>query len=182
MGEQRGELGGTEFLKTVHGQVRGVPPRVDLVRELAVQQLFPALVAERLIESAHDVSDGGFAVALAECCFDTNGVGVSVDIPAAVGDPWAGAAADAMADEQTLFGESAPVIIVSTSSAQADVVVARALAVGIPARVIGRTGGAQIRITIDGRDALVLPVAEAEATWGSAIETRMTTSGRAGAA
>jgi phosphoribosylformylglycinamidine synthase len=182
MGEQRGELGGTEFLKTVHGQVRGVPPRVDLVRELAVQQLFPALVAERLIESAHDVSDGGFAIALAECCFDTNGVGVSVDVPAAVGDPWAGAAADAMADEQTLFGESAPVIIVSTSPAQADVVVARALAVGIPARVIGRTGGAQIRIAIDGRDALALPVAEAETTWGSAIETRMTTSRRAGAA
>src|SRR6187549_152982 len=48
MGEQRGELGGSEYLKTVHGQVRGVPPRVDLVRERAVQQLFPALVAERL--------------------------------------------------------------------------------------------------------------------------------------
>ena len=80
MGEQRGELGGSEYLKTVHGQVRGVPPRVDLARERAVQQLFPALVAERLIESAHDVSDGGLAVTLAECCFDTDGVGVSVDL------------------------------------------------------------------------------------------------------
>ncbi len=116
MGEQRGELGGSEFLKTVHGQVRGVPPRVDLERELAVQRIFPALVAERLIESAHDVSDGGLTVTLAECCFDTNGVGVSVDIPAAIGEPWAGAASDAMADEQTLFGESAPIIVVSTAA------------------------------------------------------------------
>src|SRR6185436_13310030 len=39
MGEQRGELGGSEYLKTVHGQVRGIPPRIDLARELAVQQL-----------------------------------------------------------------------------------------------------------------------------------------------
>ena len=126
MGEQRGELGGSEYLKTVHGQVRGVPPRVDLARERAVQQLFPALVAERLIESAHDVSDGGLAVTLAECCFDTDGIGVNVDVPAAIGEPWAGAPAGAVADEQTLFGESAPMIVVSTAAAQADAVVARA--------------------------------------------------------
>jgi phosphoribosylformylglycinamidine synthase len=181
MGEQRGELGGSEFLKTVHGQVRGVPPHADLEREHAVQQIFPALVAERLIESAHDVSDGGFAVALSECCFDTNGVGVTVDVPAAIGEPWAGAPADAVTDEQTLFGESAPLIVVSTAPEHADVVVARAIAAGIPARAIGRTGGAHIRITVDGRDALALTVAEAEMAWGSAIEARMT-SRRAGVA
>ena len=181
MGEQRGELGGSEYLKTVHGQVRGIPPRIDLARELAVQQLLPALIAGRLIESAHDVSDGGLAVTLAECCFDTEGVGVSVDVPAAIGEPWAGAQDGAVADEQTLFGESAPMVVVSTVAAQADAVVARATAAGIPARIIGRTGGAQIRIAIDGRDALALTVAEAETTWGTAIEARMT-SRRAGAA
>jgi phosphoribosylformylglycinamidine synthase len=180
MGEQRGELGGSEYLKTVHGQVRGVPPRVDLARELAVQQLLPALVAERLVESAHDVSDGGIAIAIAECCFDTDGLGVAVDLPAAVGEPWAGAATGA-ADEQTLFGESAPVIVVSAAAADADAVVARANAAGIPTRVIGRTGGAHIRIAIDGREALALSVAEAETAWGTAIEARMT-SRRAGAA
>ncbi len=181
MGEQRGELGGGEYLKTVHGLVRGVPPRVDLARERAVQQLFPALVAERLIESAHDVSDGGLAVTLAECCFDTDGIGVIVDLPAATGEAWAGAAAGAAADEQTLFGESAPIIVVSTAAAQADAVIARAVAAGLPARAIGRTGGTQIRIGIDGREALVLTVAEAETAWGTAIEARMT-SRRAGAA
>jgi len=165
----------------VHGQVRGVPPRVHLARERAVQELFPALVAERLIESAHDVSDGGLAVTLAECCFDTDGIGVDADVPAAIGEPWAGAQDGTIADEQTLFGESAPMVVVSTVAAQADAVVARATAAGIPARIIGRTGGAQIRIAIDGRDALALTVAEAETTWGTAIEARMT-SRRAGAA
>ena len=181
MGEQRGELGGSEYLKTVHGQVRGIPPRIDLARERAVQQLLPTLIAGRLIESAHDVSDGGLAVALAECCFDTDGLGVTVDVPAAIGEPWAGAQDGTIADEQTLFGESAPMVVVSTVAAQADAVVARATAAGIPARIIGRTGGAQIRIAIDGRDALALTVAEAETTWGTAIEARMT-SRRAGAA
>jgi len=118
---------------------------------------------------------------VAECCFDTDGIGVSVDVPAAIGEPWAGASAGSVADEQTLFGESAPLIVVSTAAAHADTVVARAVAAGIPARVIGRTGGAQIRIAIDGREALALTVAEAENAWGTAIEARMTAR-RAGAA
>jgi phosphoribosylformylglycinamidine synthase len=181
MGEQRGELGGSEYLKTVHAQVRGVPPRVDLGRERALQQLLPALIRERLIESAHDVSDGGLAIAIAESCFDTNGVGVAVDVPAATGEPWAGAATSGPADEQTLFGESAPLVVVSAAPDHADAVVARAVAAGIPARVIGRTGGAHIRIAVDGREALALTVAEAEQAWGTAIEARMTQR-RAGAA
>jgi phosphoribosylformylglycinamidine synthase subunit PurL len=165
----------------VHGQVRGVPPCVHLACERAVQQLFPALVAERLIESAHDVSDGGLAITLAECCFDTDGIGVSVDLPAATGEAWAGATDGVVADEQTLFGESAPMIVVSTAAAHADAVVARAVSAGIPARVIGRTGGSHIRIAIAGREALALTVAEAETAWGTAIEARMT-SRRTGAA
>jgi len=182
MGENRGELGGSEYLKTVHGQGRGVPPRVDLAAERAVQQLLPSLIGARLIESAHDVSEGGLAVTLAECCFDTNGIGVSVDLPAAAGEPWAGASAvTSVADEQTLFGESAPLVVVSARASQADAVLAKAKAAGVPARAIGRTGGSHVRVAIGGRDVLALTVAEAEHTWGTAIEARMT-SRRAGAA
>jgi phosphoribosylformylglycinamidine synthase len=181
MGENRGELGGSEYLKTVHGQVRGVPPRVDLAAERAVQQLLPALIADRLIDSAHDVSEGGLAVTLAECCFDTNGIGVSVDLQAAAGEPWAGAPGPAPADEQTLFGESAPQVVVSTRAASAEAVLAKAKAAGVPARVIGRTGGSHVRVAIAGREVLALTVAEAEQAWGTAIEARMT-SRRAGAA
>ena len=181
MGENRGELGGSEYLKTVHGQVRGVPPRVDLAAERAVQRLLPELIGARLIESAHDASEGGLAVTLAECCFDTNGVGVTVDLPPASGEPWASAAGPAVADEQTLFGESAPLVVVSAPASHADAVLAKAKAAGVSARAIGRTGGSHVRAAIGGREVLALTVAEAEHAWGTAIEARMT-SRRAGAA
>ena len=73
LGEGRGELGGSEYLKVVHGLVRGVPPALDLDAERALQALLVALADERLVRSAHDCSDGGLAVTLAECCFDTGG-------------------------------------------------------------------------------------------------------------
>ena len=82
LGENRGELGGSEYLQTVHGLLRGVPPAIDLKQERALQTLLPALASEKLIQSAHDISEGGFAVALAECCFDTGGRGADVDLPA----------------------------------------------------------------------------------------------------
>ena len=67
LGEGSGELGGSEYLKVVHGLVRGVPPVLTLERERALQTLLVRLAEARLIRSAHDCSDGGIAVALAEC-------------------------------------------------------------------------------------------------------------------
>src|SRR4029077_1774474 len=78
LGEDRGELGGSEYLKTVHGLVRGDAPELDLGRERALLSLVPSAAADGLLRSAHDGSDGGMAVTLAECCFDTGGVGTSV--------------------------------------------------------------------------------------------------------
>src|SRR4029450_13514788 len=65
-GEGRGELGGSEYLKIIHSLVRGEPPAIDLDAERALQDLLVALASERLLHSAHDCSDGGVAVALAE--------------------------------------------------------------------------------------------------------------------
>src|SRR6185295_3149653 len=81
LGEGRGELGGTEYLKVMHDLVRGEPPSIDLDAERALQNLLVALATERLIHSAHDCSDGGLVVALAESCFDTQGMGAEVSIP-----------------------------------------------------------------------------------------------------
>ena len=127
------------------------------------------------------MSEGGVAVTLAECCFDTGGIGVTVDLPAAAGPARPAAPAGPASDEQALFGESVPVVIVSADPAKADAVVARAQAAGIPARVVGRSGGSEIRIAIAGREALALGVAEEEQAWGTASEARMT-GRRAGAA
>src|SRR4029077_20468555 len=83
LGADRGELGGSEYLKVVHNLVRGVPPVLDLEAERALQALLVTLADEGLARSAHDCSDGGLAVTAAECCFDTVGIGanISVDAP-----------------------------------------------------------------------------------------------------
>jgi phosphoribosylformylglycinamidine synthase len=168
IGENRGELGGSEYLKTVCGLVRGLPPAIDLAREKAVQRLLPSLVRDELVLSAHDVSDGGLAVTLAECCFDTGGRGADVDLPGVAphGAPFSSSIA-------TLFGESAPQVVVSVAPDRVDEVVARATAEGLPARVIGRTGGTLLRVRIDGQEALSVDVTEAETIWATAIERRL---------
>src|SRR6266446_3416682 len=80
LGEGRGELGASQYLETVHDLVRGLPPKLDVAAEKLLQRLLVDLAAERLIRSAHDCSDGGLAVTLAECCFDTAGSGAEVSI------------------------------------------------------------------------------------------------------
>src|SRR5580765_2122649 len=101
-GEGRSELGGSEYLKVVYDLVQGVPPALDLERERGLQELVVALAEERLIRSAHDCSDGGLAVTLAECCFDSAGIGADVSI-----DRLAVARAESVNRAAALFGESA---------------------------------------------------------------------------
>jgi phosphoribosylformylglycinamidine synthase II len=163
LGEGRGELGGSEYLLAVHGLIRGVPPALDLARERALLALMASLAAEKRLRSAHDCAEGGLAIALAECCFDSNGCGANVDIPAvttAAGlDPLAAA----------LFGESAGRIIVSVNPDATSGVLAAARAAGVPAARIGRTGGSSIRIAVDRRVAIDCPIADAESRWASSL-------------
>jgi phosphoribosylformylglycinamidine (FGAM) synthase-like enzyme len=80
LGDNSGELGGSEYLATIHGKVAGKPPAIDLKREAALQALIVKLIRDGCIESAHDCSEGGLAITLAECTFDTGGLGVSANI------------------------------------------------------------------------------------------------------
>ncbi|MEZ5418988.1 MAG: phosphoribosylformylglycinamidine synthase subunit PurL [Vicinamibacterales bacterium] len=167
LGDNLGELGGSEFLARLLGRVQGAPPALDLEREGALQRLIVSLVGEGLVESAHDCSDGGLAVTVAECTFGAGGIGVDVSVPAVSGVPAAYAAA------ATLFGESASRIIVSAAPDAAGRVLAAAEAAGVPAAVIGRTGGDRIRIGVDGATAVDMAVAEAERVWATSIGQRM---------
>src|SRR5688572_18827257 len=83
LGEPAGALGGSEYLNTVHQTIAGDAPALDLDRERALIALLSRAAAERLIQSAHDCSDGGIAVTLAECSFDSSGVGCTIDLPRA---------------------------------------------------------------------------------------------------
>jgi phosphoribosylformylglycinamidine synthase II len=159
LGEDRGELGGSEYLKVVHGLVRGLPPALDLDAERALQSLLVDLADSRILRSAHDCSDGGLAVTLAECCFDTGGIGAEISIEG-VG----------MLRAAALFGETASRVIVSTTVDSLTEVLERSAAAGVPAWVVGRTGGNLLRIAVGGHMAIDLPVDEAERVWSSVIE------------
>jgi phosphoribosylformylglycinamidine synthase len=164
LGDNAGELGGSEYLKTVHGLVRGVPPRLDLERERALQQLLVTLANDDAIRSAHDCSEGGFAVTLAECCFDSGGVGAVVSVPAAASD----AGVDLVL--ATLFGESPSRVVASVEPGKVDAVMAAAAAAGVPAARIGRTGGDRIVIDVDGARAIDCALDEAEARWRTSLQ------------
>jgi phosphoribosylformylglycinamidine synthase len=83
LGEDYEELGGSEYLKVVHGKVAGDCPTMDLNTELGLQKTLSALIEEKLIESAHDASEGGIICALAECCVmnDEKLIGAEVVLP-----------------------------------------------------------------------------------------------------
>ena len=168
LGDNLGEIGGSEYLATMHNTVAGRPPVLDLKHEAALQKLIVKLISEGSVESAHDCSEGGLAIALAECTFDTGGLGVSADVTAVPSERNPSFAVNA-----TLFGESASRIIISVSSHHLDQVMAEAKAADVPAREIGRIGGDRIRLSVNGEVAINSPVASAEIAWATAIEIKM---------
>jgi phosphoribosylformylglycinamidine synthase II len=124
LGETRDELGGSEYWTGDDA----LPPRVDLEREKALVELLISLHENRLVRSAHDISNGGLAVALAECSM--RGIGCHVRLTPTE-------ELDAIA---LLFSETQGRAIVATD--QSAEVLVRAKAHGVPAAVIGRTENA----------------------------------------
>ena len=158
LGEGFGELGGSEYLKVIHQTIAGSPPRLDLSREKALHQLLASAASSRLLRSAHDCSDGGLAVALAECTFDSGGIGGTIDLPSG-----------AMTDDAVLFGESASRAVVSVAEADAATLVRLAAEHGVPIAIIGRTGGSRLQLSIDGRLVADTAVEEAQHIWATAF-------------
>jgi phosphoribosylformylglycinamidine synthase len=142
--ERGGPLGGSEYVAQATGEVKGPPPPIDLALEASLQALVLELcrARPRLVRSAHDVSDGGLAVALAECCAATDDpermVGAEVTLAGA--EPLAAA----------LFGEAPSRVIVSAAPGDAAEIERRAAARGVPARVLGSTGGRRLTIARGG--------------------------------
>ena len=164
LGENLGELGGSEYLKSIHGLVRGVPPMLNLDREAALQRLLVDWAGRGILKSAHDCAEGGLAVTLAECCFETDGIGADVDVAAATGD----SGFDRLT--ATLFGESATRVVVSVAAGHTADVLAQAAAAGVPAARVGSTGGPSVRISVDGETAIDCGLNVAEQRWATALE------------
>jgi phosphoribosylformylglycinamidine synthase len=164
LGENLGEIGGSEYLKSIHGLVRGVPPVLNLEREAALQRLLVDWAARGILRSAHDCSEGGLAVTLAECCFETDGIGADVDVTPATGD----SGFDRLT--ATLFGESATRVVMSVAAGQTAAVLAQAAAAGVPATRIGSTGGPAVRISVGGATAIDCALTTAEERWATGLE------------
>ena len=130
-------------------------PLIDLAAEARLQRLLIGLARAQLLESAHDVSDGGLAAALAECC--TTG---RVDMGARIALPASSTPVDALA---TLFGEAPSRVVVSARTAVVDRVFEQARAAGVPAARIGDTGGEALVIAVPPLGALSVEVAEVRA-------------------
>jgi phosphoribosylformylglycinamidine synthase len=124
-----------------------------------------------LLQSAHDCSDGGLAIALAECSFDAPDIGLEVNLPVQL--PPGGSAATLDPHIGTLFGESASRAVVSVRPEDLAPVLQMAADAGIPARALGETGGDRLRIAVDGESVVDCTVAEAERAWASALGERL---------
>ena len=163
LGENRAELGGSEYLKTLHGLIRGVPPALDLEREAALQRVLVEGAAAGIIRSAHDCAEGGLAITVAECCFDS-GMGAVVDVNAVA------AGVEEFEAVATLFSESASRAVVSVSAERVGELLALAAKAKVPATRLGLVGGSTIRIAVDGVAVIETPLHEAEQTWAGAID------------
>ena len=159
LGELGNELGASHYLKVVHGRKEGLPPRLDYDRELAIQNAVRALIQMGLLKSAHDCSEGGLAVALAECCFsDSKPVGAHIDF----------GTTDLRLDT-LLFNESQSRVLVSVSHANAAAALSLMEWRGVPARRIGTVEGSKLVISANGKE-VAAPVAELLSPWRDTIE------------
>jgi phosphoribosylformylglycinamidine synthase len=165
-------LGGSEYQAAKAGKLGGPPPRIDLEVEKKLQRLVLDLARAHVLSSAHDVSDGGIAVALAECCTTAaNGALFGAQVTLPVPD----AAKSSAPLAASLFGEAPSRIVISMPKERADDVLTRAREAGVPARQLGFTVGtgpkATLRIAVTSGPRLEIDVERLRIARESCLET-----------
>jgi phosphoribosylformylglycinamidine synthase subunit PurL len=141
LGRGEAEFGGSLWAHVAHQHIGGRPPAVDLDAERDLAAVLAAAAARGLLTAAHDLSDGGLAVALAECCL-AGGQGCTVRLP---GDPFG-----------CLFGESAARAVVATVPGAEAEFAALCSSRGVPAAELGVTGGTTLEVV----DCCTIPLDE----------------------
>ncbi len=152
-------FGGTQYAKVIVNQLWGLPPALDMERERRVQQAIREIVELGLAESAHDLSDGGLAVALAESSFGPARVGASIDLDSQ------------LSPDLLLYHEGPSRVLLST--AEPDKVAEVAARHGIEAPVVGATVENQIRIAQRGALLAQWEIAPLEAAYDRALESHV---------
>ncbi|HKP73653.1 MAG TPA: phosphoribosylformylglycinamidine synthase subunit PurL [Pyrinomonadaceae bacterium] len=179
LGTTHDDLTVSEYAATVKGRTTeqmlqtGRLATIDLKLEQAVQAACLRAADEGLLRSAHDASDGGLAVALVESCFSTlnrPSIGASVDLSAA------------LSPAAELFAETPSRIVVSFAESARARLEAIADQLDCPLAVIGRVGGGELRITIDGQPAVTHAVTDLETHWRTSLGKKLKAEAMAAAA
>jgi phosphoribosylformylglycinamidine synthase subunit PurL len=153
------EFSSSEYAKTIAGIVAGEPPAIDLIAEKRLIDALVALAEAGTVRSAHDLSDGGLAVALAESCFASNGLGASVEFDAEANAEFA------------LFGERGARAMLTVAPEEVAAVLATARQYGLGARHIGKvTDGNVLRIQYKGVVVISAPVPTLKDPWALSLE------------
>ena len=161
LGPQNAHCGGSEYLNVIHGKVTGRPPSLDLDAEARVQAACRRLIRADLLSSAHDCSQGGLAVTLAESAI-AGGIGFQAQAPGR-----------GRLDGR-LFGESQSRIVISLPEENLAAVTAVAGEHDVPCMVIGRVGGANVVLG----DAVRVPLARARLAWQNGVADALAAEGR----
>ena len=151
-------LGGSRYLKVCHGLKIGPPPHVDVAHEIKVQNAVRDLIRESLVQGAHDCSEGGLAITLAESCFNPDRL-FGADIALNAGDTPAAT---------VLFNESQSRIIISVTPENRDNAIAMLRERDVPFQQLGKVGGDELQIRID-QQTFRWRVAEIYDEWWNAI-------------
>jgi phosphoribosylformylglycinamidine synthase len=160
LGETKAELGGSEFQYVIHGVTEGRPPMIDLDAEKRLQDAVLKAIRSGLVRSAHDLSEGGLALALAEACI-SGGLGALAAFETALRPDFA------------LFSESQSRILLSVPPEKLDALQAIMRENGVPSVVLGRVQGSELRIDVNGEPAVQAAVADLEKVWKDAIPCLM---------
>jgi phosphoribosylformylglycinamidine synthase len=163
LGENKDELGGTEYLRYLFDKEKGRPPQIDLEFEKVIQDFCLEVISKGLITSAQDVSEGGLAVALAESCFFSDQeIGFTIHLK------------DDIRTDALLFGETQSRVILTIDSSFLEKVKALAAKQNIPLHILGKTGGEKIHIRHQDRTVVDISVKQAFTAWKDAIPEAMT--------
>jgi phosphoribosylformylglycinamidine synthase subunit PurL len=162
LGKNKDELGGSEYLKVIHGKIAGRPPQLDLNFEKCVQQTCLEAIRLGLVRSAHDTSEGGLAVALSECCI-AGGTGAMLSL------------LDDMDPASLLFSETQSRIILSIPPENLFLLEKVAVKHRAPMDVIGKVGGNSLMIKKGNKPLIDIPIKELSGTYYSAIGNIMET-------
>jgi phosphoribosylformylglycinamidine synthase II len=161
------ELGGSRFLKVCHGKKIGPPPRVDLGNEIKIQNAVRDLIRTGFVKSAHDCSEGGLAVAIAESCFNPKG-GLGAQINCSGRRVGGNAGGTPASTEEILFNESQSRIVISVAPENLSKTISRLESAGVPFQRLGKVGGDKLRIQI-GNEEFAWAIADLYDDWWNSI-------------